>query len=85
MNVPVLYDDSGESSQRIAWATSSGWPPRFIGTAFFTRSTRPGSPPEAWISVLITPGRTEFTRMPSSATYFASPMVSASIAPLEAA
>jgi len=31
MNAPVVYDASGESSQRIAYATSSAVPPRFIG------------------------------------------------------
>ena len=51
MNVPVEYDASSDSSQRMARATSSGSPPRFIGTVGFTRSTRPGSPPLAWISV----------------------------------
>src|SRR3954469_17598926 len=51
MKMPVLYDDSVDISQRIASATSSGRPPRFIGTESLTRSTRPGSPPEAWMSV----------------------------------
>ena len=51
MNVPVVYEDSSDSSHRIACATSSGCPPRFIGTNAFTRSTRSGSPPLAWISV----------------------------------
>ncbi len=51
MKVPVEYDASSDSSQRIARATSSARPPRFIGTNAFTRSTRFGSPPVAWISV----------------------------------
>ena len=45
MNVPVQYDDSEESSHRIARATSSGSPPRFMGTADFTRSTASRFPP----------------------------------------
>ena len=51
MNVPVLNDASSESSQRMACATSSAWPPRFSGTNALTRSTRFGSPPLACISV----------------------------------
>ena len=38
-------------------AASSGMPP-------FRRSIRPGSPPLAWISVSISPGRTALTRIP---------------------
>ena len=51
MNVPVEYEASSEASHRIARATSSGWPPRRMGTTFLTRSTRSGSPPLAWMSV----------------------------------
>jgi hypothetical protein len=51
MNVPVAYDASSDSRKRIARATSSGLPPRCIGTAPLIRSTRPGSPPLAWMSV----------------------------------
>ena len=51
MNDPVVKDGSSESSQRMARATSSGVPPRFIGTDPLTRSTRFGSPPLACISV----------------------------------
>ena len=42
---PVVYEASSDSSHRMARATSSGVPPRFMGTAVLTRSTRPGSPP----------------------------------------
>ena len=51
MNDPVVYEASAESSHRMAWATSSGLPPRCIGTSDLSRSTRPGSPPLACISV----------------------------------
>ena len=61
MNAPVVNDASSDSSQRIACATSSGDPPRLIGTDALTRSTRLGSPPLAWIPVSINPGRTAFT------------------------
>ena len=51
MNAPVTYEASAESSHRIAAATSSGCPPRCIGTIDFTRSTPAGSPPFACNSV----------------------------------
>ena len=51
MNVPVEYDASSDSSHRIARATSIASPPRCIGSVGPRRSTRPGSPPSAWISV----------------------------------
>jgi hypothetical protein len=38
---PVTYDAFSLSSQTIACATSSGWPPRCIGSNDFTRSTAP--------------------------------------------
>ena len=82
MKAPVVNDASPDSSHRMARATSSGSPPRFIGTCSFTRLTRSDSPPLACISVWMKPGRTAFTRMPSSATSRASPMVSVSMAPL---
>ena len=50
-NVPVIKEASSLASQRMALATSSGWPPLPIGMVSFTRSTRPGSPPLACISV----------------------------------
>ena len=83
MKVPVV------SPTRRRAAT--GRPGHFLGlaaaahrTTALTRSTRPGSPPLAWISVWM-PGRTAFTRMPSWATSRARPMVRVSMAPLEAA
>ena len=82
---PVTYEASSESSHRIATATSSGFPPRFMGTRALSRSTRSGSPPLACRSVWISPGRTPLTRIPSSATSFASPTVNVSTAPLLAA
>jgi hypothetical protein len=48
-------------------------------------ATRSGSPPEAWMSVSMMPGRTAFTRMPSDASSSARPTVKVSIAPLAAA
>ena len=51
MNEPVTYEAAGDSSQRMACATSSALPPRFIGTPCLTRSTRSGSPPLLWMSV----------------------------------
>ena len=51
MKLPVVNDASRERSHRMARATSSALPPRFIGTNSLTRSTRPGSPPLACISV----------------------------------
>ena len=51
MNEPVVKTASSDSSHRMARATSSAVPPRFIGTNAFTRSTRFGSPPLACISV----------------------------------
>jgi len=51
MKAPVVNDAWSDNSQRMARATSSGSPPRFIGTKALTRSTRPGSPPLACISV----------------------------------
>src|SRR5690606_26487652 len=68
MVVPVEYEASSDSSQRMALATSSAVPARGMGNCAAMRSTRPGSPVEAWISVSITPGRTALTRMPSAAT-----------------
>jgi len=50
-NVPVTNDASPLASHRMARATSSGWPPRPIGMESLTRSTRPGSPPLACMSV----------------------------------
>ena len=47
INAPVEYEACSESSHRIAFATSMGCPPRFIGTSSLMRSTRPGSPPLA--------------------------------------
>jgi hypothetical protein len=44
---PVTYDASLDNSQRIAEATSSGWPPLCMGTCVLKRSTRAGSPPFA--------------------------------------
>ena len=85
IKVPVAYDASSDSSQMIAFATSSGCPPRFIGRDSFMRSTRPGSPPSACISVYINPGRTALTRIPSSATSLDKPIVRVSIAPFDAA
>src|SRR3954465_1029036 len=50
------------------------------------RSTRAASPVlRAWISVWMCPGETAFTRMPSLANSFESPIVMASTAPFEAA
>lgn len=49
--VPVTNDASALASQRMARATSSGWPPRPIGIESLTRSTLPGSPPSACMSV----------------------------------
>ena len=46
-SAPVVYEASAESSHRMACATSSGRPPRPMGTCDFTRSTRSGSPPLA--------------------------------------
>src|SRR5690606_18313674 len=84
-NAPVVYEASSERSQRMARATSSAVPPRRIGMAGRSRSIRPGSPPLAWISVWMNAGRTAFTRIPSTATSCASPMVKVSMAPLDAA
>ena len=50
-NEPVVKADSSDSSHSTACATSSGCPPRRIGTNAFTRSTRSGSPPLACIPV----------------------------------
>jgi hypothetical protein len=44
---PVVYDASSDSSHRIGARDLVGLPPRFMGTAVLTRSTRPGSPPLA--------------------------------------
>ena len=49
------------------------------------RSIRSGWPARACTSVWMRPGRTAFTRMPSSATSLARPIVNVSIAPFEAA
>ena len=49
--LPVEYEASSDASQRIARATSIASPPRFIGRLSLILSTRPGSPPSAWISV----------------------------------
>lgn len=46
----MTYEAAPEVSQRMAPAISSASPPRSIGTAPLTRSTRSGSPPLAWIS-----------------------------------
>ena len=80
-----MYDASADSSHSTARATSSGCPPRPIGTPPLSRSTRPGSPALAWISVSISPGATALTRMPSPATSRARPKVKLSMAPLDAA
>ena len=69
----------------MACATSSAVPPRCMGTWCCRSFTRLGRPPDAWISVSISPGRTALTRIPSPATSLARPMVKASIAPLAAA
>ena len=84
-NAPVVNAASSESSQRIAPATSVGPPLRFMGILGASRSGRSGSPPAAWMSVRIRPGRTAFTRIPSSATSFARPIVIVSTAPFDAA
>src|SRR5690606_33751382 len=75
MVVPVVYEASSDSSQRIARATSSAVPARGIGRLEAMRAARSGSPPEAWISVSMMPGRTALTRMPSPASSSASPTV----------
>ena len=48
------------------------------GTLGGTRSRRPASPASSWIRVRTMPGATPTTRMPSSATSWARPIVSAS-------
>ena len=48
---PVTNDALSLNNQTMASATSSGWPPRPIGMVLFRRSTRPGSPPLACMSV----------------------------------
>ncbi len=83
--VPVIKEASAEASHKIALAISSGAPARCMGTDGATRAIRPGSPPFACISVLIIPGRTALTRMPSLMISFARPSVKVSMAPLVAA
>lgn len=85
MNVPVQYDAAGDSSHRIASATSPGSLPRCIGIDGASLAIRSGSPPLAWMPVCTKPGRTAFTRMPCAATSVARPRVNVSIAPLLAA
>ena len=41
-------------------------PARFMGSDGAICATRSGSPPEAWMSVSMMPGRTALTRMPSA-------------------
>src|SRR5262249_43811043 len=51
MKLPVTKHAFSLASDRMASATSLGYPPRCKGILGFNRSTRPGSPPDACISV----------------------------------
>ncbi len=85
-SAPEMNEASSESSQRIGRAISSGSAQRFIAMVAAVRARRSGSRRTASVmSVMVMPGRSTLTRMPSRPTSRAKPIVKLSIAPLLAA
>src|SRR5829696_6108901 len=82
--LPVMYDESSQARNRKHGATSFGCPGRFMGVLAPKLLTLSSSKVDGMSGVQIGPGATPLTRMPLSASDWASERVNDVMAPFVA-